>query len=533
VDRIQYVAFIHNKRVVYYPVNDNIYKGLPFLLKRMNNPSRDIPVRITETCLRDAHQSLIATRMRTEDMLPITEKLDAVGYHSLEVWGGATFDSCMRFLNEDPWERLRQLKRNIKKTPLQMLLRGQNIVGYKHYPDDIVEKFIIHARKNGIDIFRIFDALNDVRNMEWAMEVAHREGAHVQASFCYTISPLDSISHFVEKGKTLEKMGADSICIKDMGGLISPYIAYKLIVKLKKVLSVPVQFHTHYTSGMASAACIKAAEAGVDVIDTAISSLALQTSQPPTESLVGSLMDSPRDTGLDLNLLVEIALYFSEVRKKYRAFESGLNGVDIRVLTYQIPGGMLSNLLSQLREQGAGDRFEEVIAEVPRVKKDLGYPPLVTPSSQFVGTQATLNVLLGERYKSIPTEVRQYIRGYYGRPPGPIDEVVKRKAIGDEEPITCRPADLLEPGFEKAREEIGDLVESDEDILSYAMFPQIARIFLQTRKRGSRNEDQVAAVAYALSKRREKELEVHQEGGRISAWKLSSRPGGGWFSCPR
>jgi pyruvate/oxaloacetate carboxyltransferase len=497
----------------------------------MDNSSKDVPVRITETCLRDAHQSLIATRMRTDDMLPIAEKLDAVGYHSLEVWGGATFDSCMRYLNEDPWERLRLLKTHIKKTPLQMLLRGQNIVGYKHYPDDIVEKFIILARKHGIDIFRIFDALNDIRNMEWSMEVAQREGAHVQASFCYTISPIDSISNFVEKGKALEKMGADSICIKDMGGLISPYIAYNLIKKLKKAVSIPIQFHTHYTSGMASAACVKAAEAGVDVIDTAISSLALQTSQPPTESLVGSLRDSPRDTGLDLTILAEIAEYFTEIRKKYRAYESGLHGVDIRVLTYQIPGGMLSNLLSQLREQGTEDRFEEVIAEIPRVRKDLGYPPLVTPSSQFVGTQATLNVLLGERYASIPHEVRQYIRGYYGRPPGTIDQEVQKMAIGDQEPITCRPADLLEPGWEKAQKEAGDVAQSDEDILSYALFPQVARTFLQTRGRGGDLENEVAAVAYALMKTRKPPIELQQKGKTISAWITSSRPGGRWFSC--
>ena len=484
------------------------------------------PVKITETCLRDAHQSLLATRMRTDDMLPIAEKLDSVGYHSLEVWGGATFDSCMRFLKEDPWERLRKLKQKIKKTPLQMLLRGQNVVGYKHYPDDIVEKFIVNARKNGIDVFRIFDALNDFRNMAWAMEVAKREGGHVQASSCYTLSPLDSIDGFVEKAKTLEDMGADSVCIKDMSGLISPYQAYELITKLKDELDVPVQFHTHATSGMASSACLKAAEAGVDVIDTAISSLALQTSQPPTESLVSSLDESDRKTGLNLKVLAEIASYFTDIRKKYKAFESGLHGVDIRVLTYQIPGGMLSNLVSQLREQKAGDRFEDVIAEVPEVRKELGYPPLVTPSSQIVGTQATLNVLLGERYKVIPTEVRQYIRGYYGRPPGPVDEKVKEMAIGDEEPIQCRPADLIEPGFEKAKTEIGELAESEEDILSYALFPQVARPFLERRKKGSGTEEEVAAVAYLLAKKRlVKRIEAPVTG---SAWKSAFRPRGGW-----
>jgi oxaloacetate decarboxylase alpha subunit len=484
------------------------------------------PVKITETCLRDAHQSLLATRMRTEDMLPIAEKLDAVGYHSLEVWGGATFDSCLRYLKEDPWERLRQLKEALPRTPLQMLLRGQNIVGYKHYPDDIVERFIVKAKENGIDIFRIFDALNDFRNMEHAMKIANREGGHVQASFCYTLSPLDSIDGFVKKGKKLEEMGADSICIKDMSGLISPYRAYELITKLKAALSVPVQFHTHATSGMASSACLKAAEAGVDVIDTAISSLALQTSQPPTESLVASLDESLRKTGLDLKLLADIALYFADIRRKYKTFESGLHGVDIRVLTYQVPGGMLSNLVSQLREQNAEDRFEEVIQEVPRVRKELGYPPLVTPSSQIVGTQATLNVVLGERYKVIPNEIKQYVKGFYGQPPGPIDKKVKKKVIGDEEPITCRPADLLEPGFEKAKQEIGDLARSEEDVLSYALFPQVAREYFEWRAKGGGMEEAVAAVSYILAKR--KKPKTMERPMSASPWKLASRPKGGW-----
>ncbi|MBU7014859.1 MAG: pyruvate/oxaloacetate carboxyltransferase [Theionarchaea archaeon] len=484
------------------------------------------PVKITETCLRDAHQSLLATRMRTEDMLPIAEKLDTVGYHSLEVWGGATFDSCLRYLKEDPWERLRQLREALPKTPLQMLLRGQNIVGYKHYPDDIVEKFIIRAKENGIDIFRIFDALNDFRNMEFAMKIVNREGGHVQASFCYTLSPLDSIDGFVKKGVKLEEMGADSVCIKDMSGLISPYQAYELVTELKAALSVPVQFHTHATSGMASSACLKAAEAGVDVIDTAISSLASQTSQPPTESLVASLDESPRKTGLDLRTLADIALYFADIRKRYSAFESGLHGVDIRVLTYQIPGGMLSNLVSQLREQNAEDRFEDVIQEVPRVRKELGYPPLVTPSSQIVGTQATLNVVLGERYKMIPNEVKQYVKGFYGRPPGQIDKTVKRLVIGEEEPITCRPADLLEPGFEKAREEIGDLARSEEDVLSYALFPQVAKEYFEWRAKGGGLEDAVAALAYILAMK--KKPERIESPTYASPWKMAFRPRGGW-----
>jgi len=420
--------------------------------------------------------------MRTEDMLPIAEKLDQVGYWSVEMWGGATFDACLRFLDEDPWERIRLLKKRMPNTPFQMLLRGQNIVGYHHYPDDIVERFNVRARANGIDIFRIFDALNDAHNMAWAMEVAKREGAHVQASICYTISPVHTIQSYVEMAKALEDMGADSICIKDMAGLITPYIAYELVRYVKEATDLRIHLHSHCTSGMATAALLKAAEAGVDMVDTAISSLSGLTSHPPTESIVSSLQGTPRDTGLDLNLLAEIAAYFAEVRKRYKAFESGLMGVDVRVLQYQIPGGMLSNLVSQLREQKAEDRYEEVLAEVPRVRKDFGYPPLVTPSSQLVGTQATLNVLLGERYKVIPQEVKNYIKGLYGRPPAPMDPEVKRLAIGDEEPIDCRPADLVPPGYEKAKNEIGDLARSEEDIISYALFPRVTREFLKRRK---------------------------------------------------
>jgi len=442
----------------------------------------DKPLLITETVLRDAHQSLLATRMRTEDMLPIAEKLDQVGYWSVEMWGGATFDSCLRFLDEDPWERIRSLKRRMPHTPFQMLLRGQNIVGYHHYPDDIVERFIVKARENGIDVFRIFDALNDTRNMAWAMQVARRVGAHVQASICYTISPVHDIPSYVKMARELEELGADSLCIKDMAGLIAPYVAYELVRRLKEATDLPIHLHSHSTSGMATAALIKAAEAGVDMVDTAISSLSELTSHPPTESIVSSLQDTPRDTGLDLNRLAEIAAYFAEVRKRYKTFESGLLGVDVRVLQYQIPGGMLSNLVSQLREQNAEDRYEDVLAEVPRVRAELGYPPLVTPSSQLVGTQATLNILLSERYKIIPHEVKDYIKGFYGRPPAPIASEVKRLAIGDEEPIDCRPADLIPPGYEKAAAEIGDLARSEEDVLSYALYPQVARDFLQRRR---------------------------------------------------
>ena len=439
------------------------------------------PVRITDTILRDAHQSLLATRMRTEDMLPIAEKLDRVGYHSVEMWGGATFDSCLRFLNEDPWERIRLLKARMPHTPFQMLLRGQNIVGYHHYPDDIVERFIVRARANGIDIFRIFDALNDVRNMAWAMEVAKREGGHVQASICYTISPVHTIESYVEMAKTLADMGADSICIKDMAGLLDPYTAYELVKRLKEAIALPIQLHTHCTSGMGTATLLKAVEAGVDIVDTAISSLALGTSQPPTETVVSVLAGTPRDTGLDLELLSEIAAYFAEVRKRYAQFESGI-GVDVNVLKFQIPGGMLSNLMAQLREQGAEHRYREVLDEVPRVRRELGYPPLVTPTSQLVGAQAVFNVLLGERYKVIPQEVKDYIRGFYGRPPAPVDPEVRKLAIGDEEPIDCRPADLIPPGYEKAAAEIGDLARSEEDVLSYALFPQVARDFLRRRR---------------------------------------------------
>jgi len=439
------------------------------------------PVRITDTILRDAHQSLLATRMRTEDMLPIAEKLDRVGYHSVEMWGGATFDSCLRFLNEDPWERIRLLKARMPHTPFQMLLRGQNIVGYHHYPDDIVERFIVRARANGIDVFRIFDALNDVRNMAWAMEVAKREGGHVQASICYTISPVHTIESYVEMAKTLADMGADSICIKDMAGLLDPYTAYELVKRLKEAIALPIQLHTHCTSGMGTATLLKAVEAGVDIVDTAISSLALGTSQPPTETVVSILKGTPRDTGLDLELLSEIAAYFAEVRAGYAQFESGI-GVDVNVLKFQIPGGMLSNLMAQLREQGAEHRYREVLDEVPRVRQELGYPPLVTPTSQLVGAQAVFNVLLGERYKVIPQEVKDYIRGFYGRPPAPIDPEVRKQAIGDEEPIDCRPADLIPPGYEKAAAEIGDLARSEEDVLSYALFPQVARDFLRRRR---------------------------------------------------
>jgi pyruvate/oxaloacetate carboxyltransferase len=493
------------------------------------------PLKICDLMLRDGHQSLLATRMRTDDMLPIAETIDRVGYWAVEMWGGATFDSAMRFLDENPWDRIRRLKEHMPNTPFMMLLRGQNVVGYHHYPDDVLERFVVHAHKSGIDIFRIFDALNDVRNMRKAMEVVNRVGAHAQASICYTIGPPYSIDYFVGVAGQLAEMGADSICIKDMAGLISPYAAYELVSRLKAELGLPIHLHSHSTSGMATTAHLKAVEAGVDIVDTAISALSLTTSHPPTESIVAMLQGRERDTGLDLDLLAEIAGYFGEVRRKYASFESGLFGVDVRVLQYQIPGGMLSNLVSQLREQGAEDRYEAVLDEVPRVRADLGYPPLVTPSSQLVGTQATLNVVLGERYKVIPEEVRQYVRGYYGRPPAPIDPEVKEEAIGDEEPIDCRPADLIPPGMEKARREIGDLARSEEDVISYALFPQVAKPFLERRARGSDGKGPlVAAIAGLLleaerSRASEAEQEAVSAGAQrgVSPWRVGWRPGQG------
>ena len=486
------------------------------------------PLLITDTVLRDAHQSLLATRMSTEDMLPITAELDAIGFHSLEMWGGASFDAAMRFLGEDPWERLRALRAALPNTPTQMLLRGQNLVGYRHYPDDVVEAFVRCAVRNGIDVFRIFDALNDTRNMAYAMEIVKREGRHAQATISYTLSPVHSIEKFVGVAAELAEMGADSICIKDMAGLLAPYVTHELVTALKKKLSIPIQLHTHYTSGMASMVLLKAAEAGVDVADTAISSMALLTSQAPTESLVSALRGTERDTGLDLTRLAKVARYFAEIRKRYQRFESGIAGVDVNVLEFQIPGGMLSNLVSQLREQGAEDKYMDVLEEVPRVRREMGYPPLVTPSSQIVGTQATLNVVLGERYKVVPEEVKNYFRGFYGRPPAEIDPEIRKKVIGDEQPIEGRPADLLKPGMEKARSEIGDLAESEEDVISYALFPQVARPFLERRRQGlERKEILAAAIAAQLLKDGERTHTAAASAGGLSAWRMAGRGGRG------
>ena len=444
-------------------------------------------VKITETVLRDAHQSLIATRMRTEEMLPIIEKLDNIGYHSLEAWGGATFDACIRFLNEDPWDRLRKIKDKAKKTPLQMLLRGQNLLGYKHYADDVVEYFVQKAVANGMDIIRIFDALNDPRNLETAIKACIKEGGHAQGCISFTTSPVHSLELFAQNAKILEDMGAHSICIKDMAGLLKPYDAYELVQAMKSAVKIPIQLHTHYTSGVASMTLLKAIEAGVDVVDTAISPMALGTSQPATEPLVASLQGTPYDSGLDLVKLSEIADYFRPMKEKW--IESGLldvkvTGVDVNALIYQVPGGMLSNLVSQLKQANALDKYEEVLREVPRVREDLGYPPLVTPTSQIVGTQAVFNVLTGERYKMIPNESKGIVKGEYGRTPAPISEEIRKKILGDEEPITCRPADLIEPELEKTRAQIQEYITQDEDVLTYALLPQVAEKFFKLRKEG-------------------------------------------------
>ena len=442
-------------------------------------------VKITETVLRDAHQSLIATRMTTEEMLPMIEMLDDIGYNALEAWGGATFDSCLRFLNEDPWERLRKIKAKAKKTPLQMLFRGQNILGYRHYADDVVEYFVQKCVANGIDIIRIFDALNDVRNLETAITATKKEKGHVQATLSYTISPVHNNESFVKLAKDLENMGADSICIKDMAGLLTPYVAYDLVKDIKSAVKLPIELHTHYTSGVASMTYLKAIEAGVDIVDCALSPMALGTSQPPTEPLVATLAGTEYDTGLSLDKLSDVSEYVKTLRDKYIAsglLDTKLLGVDINTLKYQVPGGMLSNLVSQLKQQGKEDKLDEVLKEVPEVRKDFGYPPLVTPSSQIVGTQAVLNVLMGERYKMVTKESKAIAKGEYGSTPVPIDPEFVKKIIGDEEPISCRPADLLEPELDKLRGEIAEYIEQDEDVLSYALFDQVAIKFFKERR---------------------------------------------------
>jgi oxaloacetate decarboxylase alpha subunit len=453
--------------------------------------SLEKPVRITDTTFRDAHQSLMATRMRTESMLPIAEKMDQVGFFSFEVWGGATFDVCIRYLAEDPWQRIRSLKKHIQNTPLQMLLRGQNIVGYKNYPDDVVIKFVEKAAENGIDIFRVFDAVNDIRNMKTAIETVKKVDAHAQGSVCYTISPVHTKEHYIEIAKSLAELGCDSICIKDMAGMLSPPIAYNLVSAFKKEIGLPVHLHCHSTSGMALMTYLRACDAGVDILDAAFSPMSWGTSQPPVETIVAALKDTPYDTGLDMRLLVEIAEYFRELREKYydpiHLIDPMAEKVDTSILVHQIPGGMFSNLISQLKEQNAMHRLKEVLKEVPRVRKDLGYPPLVTPTSQLVGTQAVLNVVSGKRYSVVPKEVKDYVKGFYGKPPAPIDEKIRKKIIGDEEVITCRPADLIKPELGKIPEEVKPFIESEEDRLTYALFPKTALEFF--KKRGLKREE--------------------------------------------
>ena len=443
------------------------------------------PVGITETILRDAHQSQIATRMTTEQMLPIIDKMDQVGYHSVECWGGATFDACLRFLKEDPWERLRKLRDGFKHTKLQMLFRGQNILGYRHYADDVVEYFVQKSIANGIDIIRIFDAFNDLRNLETSVKACKKEGGHAQIALCYTLGEAYTLDYWKEIAKRIEEMGADSICIKDMAGLLVPYEAEALLKALKASTKLPIQLHTHYTSGVASMTYMKAVEAGCDIIDTAMSPFALGTSQPATEVMCETFRDTPFDTGLDQKLLAEIADYFRPIQEE--ALKSGLLnpkvlGVNIKTLMYQVPGGMLSNLVSQLKDAHAEDKYYDVLEEIPRVRKDFGEPPLVTPSSQIVGTQAVLNVLMGERYKMITKESKALLHGEYGQTVKPFNPEVQKKACGDETPITCRPADLLKPELREMEKEVARYKQQDEYVLSYALFPQVAVDFFKYRE---------------------------------------------------
>jgi pyruvate carboxylase subunit B len=450
---------------------------------------------ITDVALRDGHQSLLATRMRTEDMLPIAQKLDAVGFWSLEVWGGATFDTCLRFLKEDPWERLRALRAAMPNTKLQMLLRGQNLVGYRHYADDVLERFVERSAANGIDVFRIFDALNDVRNVDRAVREVKACGKHAEAALSYTVSPVHNIDRYVDLARQLEDLGTDTLCIKDMAGLLAPLDAYHLVRRLKAAVKVPIHLHSHYTSGMASMSSLMAILGGLDMLDTAMSPLAGGTSHPATESMVASLQGTLYDTGLALESFLPITEHFRTVRRRYRQFESDFTGVDAEILTSQIPGGMLSNLAAQLTEQNALDRMKEVLDEVPRVREDMGYPPLVTPTSQIVGTQATLNVLTGERYKVITTETKNYFLGLYGRAPGQVDRNIMARAVGNEEPIKTRPADRLDPELEAVRKDLPVSAQSMEDQLSFVLFPAIARDFFEAREKGDLTPEPLEAAA--------------------------------------
>ncbi|MBQ9510334.1 MAG: oxaloacetate decarboxylase subunit alpha [Clostridia bacterium] len=459
-------------------------------------------VKICETVLRDAHQSLIATRMTTDEMLPILEKMDNVGFYSLEAWGGATFDSCLRFLNEDPWERLRKIRAIVKNTKLQMLFRGQNILGYRHYADDVVEYFVQKSVANGIDIIRIFDALNDPRNLKTAINATIKEGGHVQAAISYTTSPVHTNEKFAEYAKQLEEMGANSICIKDMAGLLTPYTAYDLVKKIKGKVNIPVELHTHYTSGLASMTLLKAIEAGCDIIDTAMSPLAMGTSQPPTEPMVAALAGTEYDTGIDLTKLDPITAHFTKLREKY--IKNGLLDpkvlkVNVNTLLYQVPGGMYSNLISQLKQAGKSELLDEVLAEVPNVRKDAGYPPLVTPSSQIVGTQAVFNVIGGERYKMVTKEFKGLVKGEYGKTPVEISDEFRKQIIGDEKPITCRPADDIKPELDTLREKVKPWSIQEEDVLTYALFEQVAVKFFEARK----------AKMYALDENADAKNKIH------------------------
>lgn len=486
----------------------------------------------------------MATRMRTDTMLSIAEKIDQVGFFSLEMWGGATFDVAIRYLAEDPWERIRALKRHIKKTPFQMLLRGQNVVGYRNYPDDVVIKFVEKAAENGIDIFRIFDALNDIRNMETAIKTVKKVDKHAQGTICYTISPVHTTKYYVKVAKKLAELECNSICIKDMAGMLAPQPAYDLIAALKKEVSLPVHLHSHSTSGMVMMTYLRACDAGVDIIDTAFSPLAWGTSQPPVESVVAALKGTPYDTGLDLELLHEIAEYFRELREKYydqlKLIDPKAERIDASIIVHQIPGGMFSNLLEQLKEQKALHRLKEVLKEVPKVRKELGYPPLVTPTSQLVGIQAVFNVLSGKRYSIVPKEIKDYVKGLYGKPPTSIDSKVKKKIIGDEEPITCRPADLLEPGLKKIPDDVKPYIESEEDELTYALFPQVALEFFKKRKAKKEEAktgiapekiavlEEVAAISIAVAtylkcSKGAKALTLTKAKGTLSPWVLAGR----------
>ena len=456
----------------------------------MNETKR--PLGITDVVLRDAHQSLFATRLRLADMLPIAEKLDQVGYWSLETWGGATFDACIRYLGEDPWERIRALKDAMPNTPQAMLLRGQNLLGYRHYADDVVDKFVERAKTNGVDVFRVFDAMNDPRNLERAIKAVRQVGGHAQGTISYTVSPVHTLDSWVDLAKTIASMGADSLAIKDMAGLLTPYTAYELVSRLKKELSIPVHLHCHATTGLSTSTILKAVEAGIDNVDTAISSMSMTYGHSPTESVVAMLKDTDRDTGLDLELLEDIASYFRGVRKKYAAFEGSLRGIDSRILIAQVPGGMLTNMEGQLKEQGAGDKLDDVLTEIPRVREDLGFIPLVTPTSQIVGTQAVMNVMMGERYKSISKEVQALLKGEYGAAPAPFNSELQQRVLEGGEPITCRPADNLSPEMDKLASELKDHAQADDirlaegeqqvdDVLTYALFPQIGLKFLKNR----------------------------------------------------